>query len=275
MNINRYILTTIAILFCLYLPAQTERYAGTPKENTGVIRNLANKGYKITMRAGLNIGGTTPLPVPSEVKSINSFDPGMNLGIGVDIEKMFTKNWGVQAGVRLENKGMETDVTVENYHTRLMRDGDQTEGNYTGKESTNVSYSLFTIPILARYRFNKYWAVSLGPYISYALKHEFTGVAADGYMRTLRTDPITGLQVPTGSKIEIPADNPATYDFSSDMRRLQWGIEAGIDWQCFKHFMIFAHLDWGMNDTFKSSFKETITFTMYPIYGALGFGYTF
>lgn len=275
MNIRKYTFVIATALFSLCIHAQTTGHTVTPKENTGVIRHLADQGYKITMRAGLNIGGTTPLPVPAEVKSINSFDPGLNFGIGVDMEKMFTKDWGIQVGIRFESKGMETDVTVENYHTRLMRDGDRTEGNYTGKESTTVNYTLFTIPILAHYRFNGHWALNLGPYFSYALKREFTGIAADGYMRTLKADPLTGLPAPIGSKIEIPADNPATYDFSSDMRRFQWGIEAGMDWQCFRHFMVFAHLDWGMNDTFKSSFEETITFTMYPIYGAIGFGYTF
>lgn len=263
----RYALTALALSLCACVSAQ--------KENTGVIRTLADNGYKISLRAGYNLGGTTPLPIPDEVESVNSFDPGLNLSIGVTVEKMFTDKWGAQAAIRFESKGMDTKVTVANYHTTLTRDGDQTTGNYTGKESTTVKYSLITIPLLAHYKFNERWSVSLGPYFSYAIKKEFSGMASEGYMRTLRPDPLTGAMVPTGDRVDIPADNPASYDFSGDMRRFMYGLEAGVDWQCFRHFMVFAYLDWGLNDTFKDSFKETITFAMYPIYGSIGFGYSF
>lgn len=267
MKLFRCATTSILLALCTHVFAQ--------KENTGVIRYLSEHGFKISLRAGYNIGGNAPLPIPSEVNSVNTYDPGINLGIGVTFEKMFTEHWGAQAALRIENKGMDTKVTVENYHTKLTRDGDQTTGNFTGKESTTIKYSLITIPLLAHYKFNDNWSVSVGPYFSYATNKEFHGEAYEGYLRTLNTDPITGEMVPIGSKVDITPDNPATYDFSDDMRRFLYGIEVGVDWQCFKHFMVFAYLDWGLNDTFKSSFEETITFPMYPIYGTIGFGYSF
>ena len=42
----------------------------------------------------------------------------------------------------------------------------------------------------------------------------------------------------------------ATYDFSGDLRKFQWGVQAGVDWQAFKHLKVHADLNWGLNDIF-------------------------
>lgn len=69
-------------------------------------------------------------------------------------------------------------------------------------------------------------------------------------------------------------DRVATYDFSNDLRKFQWGMQLGGEWKAFKHLNVYADLSWGLNDIFKKDFK-TITFAMYPIYLNLGFGYAF
>lgn len=245
------------------------------QEDTETIRDLQSKGWNIGLRVGYNMGGTMPIPIPSEMKSINTFNPGMRFGIQLDFDKMWTDNWGTIFSLRFESKGMSTDVTVENYHTVFKEGNDMTECNYTGEQSTKYYSNNVVIPLLAKYRFNKEWSVLCGPYFSYALNKEFKGEATNGYERQLKDDPITGLKVPTGLKTEVTPDNPASYDFSDDLRRFNWGIEVGVDWQAFKHFLVFAHLDWGLNDAFKDSFEETISFPMFPVYGAIGFGYEF
>ena len=74
--------------------------------------------------------------------------------------------------------------------------------------------------------------------------------------------------------MEITKDNPATYDFSEDLRKFQWGAQLGAEWKAFSHLNVYADLTWGLNSIFKKDFK-TITFDMYPIYGTLGFAYAF
>lgn len=266
MNIKKYIFMLLA---CAAVNASAQN------DNTEAIRKIGKEGWTIGLRAGYNIGGTMPIPIPSEMKSINSFNPGLNFGVQVDFDKMFDKHWGIDLALRFETKGMDTDVTVENYHTVFKQDGDQAECNYTGQQSTSFSGSYLTIPLLARYRFNSRWSVVAGPYFSYALSTKFKGDASNGYQRQLKLDPITGAMVPTGLKTDVTPDNPASYDFSDDMRKFNWGIEVGVDWQALKHFLVFAHLDWGLNDAFKDSFSETISFPMYPVYGTIGFGYKF
>ena len=266
MKVKKYILM---LLVCAAMNASAQN------DNTEAIRKMEKEGWTIGLRAGYNIGGTMPVPLPSEMKSINSFNPGLNFGVQVDFDKMFDKHWGIDIGLRFETKGMDTDVTVENYHTVFKQDGDQAECNYTGQQSTSFSGSYLTIPLLARYRFNSSWSVVAGPYFSYALSTKFKGDASNGYQRQLKLDPITGAMVPTGLKTDVTPDNPASYDFSNDMRKFNWGVEVGVDWQALKHFLVFAHLDWGLNDAFKDSFSETISFPMYPVYGTIGFGYKF
>lgn len=233
------------------------------------------QSHEWTVRLGYNVGGTSPLPLPSEMESINSFNPGGNFGIEGDYEHLFSDKWGLMGGVRLESKGMQADVTVANYHTALTQGNDRTEGNFTGQQSTDVSFALITVPVQARFHINDKWTVGAGPYISYALSREFKGAASNGYMRTLRVDPVTSQMVPTGDRIEITPETPATYDFSSNLRHLQWGVEVGADWKCSSNVLVFAHLDWGMNDVFRHAFKETISFSMFPIYGMIGAGYSF
>lgn len=263
MKLNKALLLVCAICSSMFTYAQ--------EDNTPAIRDLQQKGWKIGLRAGINVGGTMPVPLPSEMKSINTFNPGLNLGIQVDFDKMWTSHWGTEFSLRFEQKGMKADVTVENYHTKL----DDIECNYTGIQSTDFSASYITIPLNARYRFNNRWSVLAGPYFSYVLSKKFGGNVSNGYERQLRPDPITGAMVPTGPKTIVDPENPVSYDFSDDMRRFNWGVEVGVDFQAFKHFLVFAHLDWGLNDAFKDSFSETISFPMYPVYGQIGFGYNF
>lgn len=267
MKIRKYIFMLLACAATMSVSAQND--------DTEAIRQMEKKGWTIGLRAGYNIGGTMPIPIPAEMTSINSFNPGLNFGVQVDFDKTYNKHWGLGLGLRFETKGMDTDVTVENYHTVFKQGTDQTECNYTGKQSTSYSGSYLTIPVLGRYRFNSRWSVVAGPYFGIALHKEFKGDASEGYQRQLKQDPITGAMVPTGLKTDVTPQNPASYDFSDDMRTFNYGIEVGFDWQAFKHFLVFAHLDWGLNDAFKDSFNETIPFPMYPVYGQIGFGYKF
>ena len=78
---------------------------------------------------------------------------------------------------------------------------------------------------------------------------------------------------PTGDKINFRNGAIATYDFSDDLRRFQWGVQLGADWKAFKHLKVYADLNWGANEIFKKDF-ETISFDMYTVYLNVGFGYT-
>ncbi len=259
---KRILTAILAIAIAAGLDAQTKKEVSDTDKN---LINAALKGWHIRLSAGYNIGGTAPLPMPREIRGIESYNPGLNLSIEGTVEKMFGKgNWGMRWGVRLEAKGMTTKAETKNYHMEAWNtDGSgQVIGAFTGKVKTNVNNTYLTLPVLAVYRINERWNISAGAYASYLLDGEFTGTAYDGYIRD---------QNPTGEYTDVTR---AEYDFSEDIRKFNWGLQAGVEYKAYKHLALFANLQWSMNGIFPSDYGS-VTFTLYPIYGTLGFTYLF
>ena len=101
--------------------------------------------------------------------------------------------------------------------------------------------------------------------MSILLNKGFSGIASDGY---LRKDSPTGPKILMGNR----EGEWATYDFDEDMRRLQFGIDIGIDWQLHKRIGLTADLNWGLTGIFPGDFK-TVEQTLYPVYGTIGVFY--
>ena len=104
------------------------------------------------------------------------------------------------------------------------------------------------------------WKV--GPYISFLLDKDFSGIASDGYLR--QGDP-TGQRVDMGAK----EGEWATYDFSDEMLDRQFGVAMGFDWRLAKHVGIMTDINWGLTGIFDKDFK-TVEQTLYPIYATAG-----
>lgn len=250
---------TIILLCCLTISnlviAQEER-------SNSILKSLT-MGLEYRLKAGFNIGGTSPIPLPVEIRQINSFNPTTAFSIEGDVVKTFNSKWGISAGIRLESKGMKTDATVKNYHMKMIAsDGGEMEGQWTGGVTTTVKQSLLTIPVLAVYQVSKRWELELGPWFSYVTSGEFFGDAYDGYLRD---------GDPTGEKVNVKS---ATYNFSDDLRHFQCGMQLGAQWRAFSHLNVTANLTWGVAPIFEKDF-DTITFNMFPIYANFGFGYVF
>lgn len=223
----------------------------------------ALKGWNVRLSAGYNLGGTAPLPLPVEIRGIEGFNPGLNLSLEGSAEKMFGKgDWGLRFGIELETKGMTTNADTKNYYMEVANGDGIVSGYWTGKVETKVKNTYLSIPVLAVYKINERWNVSAGAYASFLLDGEFTGSAYDGYLRD---------GDPTGEKVELES---AAYDFSSDICKFQYGVQAGAEYKIYKHLAVFADLKWGINGIFPSDYSS-VTFALYPIYGTLGFTYIF
>lgn len=225
-------------------------------------------GWEYEVKAGISIGGTSPIPLPAEIRSLDSYNPTLAVPIEGNAIKWFgeKKKWGLNIGLRLENKNMITKATVKNYSMEIIGDdGNRLAGNWTGGVKTKVRNSYITLPVLATHKLSNRWNIKAGPYISYLLDGEFSGDVYEGYLREGN---------PTGQKIVFTDGAVAKYDFSDDIRKFAYGIQVGADWRAFKHLKVFADFTWGLNDIMKKDFK-TISFAMYPIYLNFGFGYSF
>ena len=249
---------SLLLLVCMSYAVTVQ---GQEERSKSILKSLT-VGLEYRLKAGFNIGGTSPLPLPAEIRKINSYNPTTTFSIEGDVVKTFDK-WGISTGIRLETKGMKTDATVKNYHMKMIaNDGGEMEGQWTGGVTTTVKQSLLTIPVLAIYKVSKRWELELGPWFSYLTSGEFFGTAYDGYIRNLN---------PTGEKVNVIS---ATYEFNDDLRNFQWGLQFGAQWRAFSHLNVSGNITWGMMSIFKKDF-DTITFDMYPIYANLGFAYVF
>lgn len=261
MKIVKYIYTALfAALSLSAVNAQEDR-------SKSLIQSIV-LGWEIELKAGFKIGGTAPIPLPKEIREIKSYNPTLSIPLEANITKWLGENrkWGVTTGLKLENKNMTTKARVKNYSTEIIGDGGETvRGRWTGNVETKVRNTYVTLPLLAAYRLNKRWILRAGPYASILTEGEFSGHVYDGYLRD---------GDPTGPKLEFSDGRIATYDFSDNLRRFAYGIQAGASWRAFKHLNVHADLSWGLNDIFKSDFN-TITFAMYPIYADFGIGYVF
>ncbi len=216
-------------------------------------------------RLGYNIGGTAPIGMPATIRSLDKFKPKANLLLGLDAYKPLTDKWGIIAGFHYENKGMETDARVKNYHME-MRYGDQViAGMFTGNVVTKVEEWMLTLPIQATYDVSRNVRLKAGPYFSYVMSNDFSGYAYDGYLRE---------GDPTGQKVELGHDEGerGDYDFTDHLRHWQFGVDVGADWYFSKHVGAYADISWGLSAVFQKDFK-TIEQKMYPIFGSVGLIY--
>lgn len=260
MKIKRYIIGIFAVaLGSIAATAQVDRSAG-------IIRSMLH-GVEYEVYAGANIGGASPLPLPAEIREINSYNPQLNFHIGANVTKWLDvqKKWGVAVGLRLETKGMETKATVKNYGMAIIQDGATVSGRWTGKVQTRYHSQQLVVPVTAVFKAHRRLKVHAGPYLAFAFSNDFDGYVSDGYLRD---------GDPTGTKWSFEGDARASYDFGDNLRHFQWGMQGGITWTAYKHLLVNANLAWGCNDIFESSFK-TVTFNLYPIYLNFGFGYLF
>ena len=216
-------------------------------------------------RLGYSIGGTAPLDMPATIRKLNSFSPRTSIAAGADLYKPLHRRWGLDIGLFIENKSMRTDATVKNYHMEIKKGTQSLEGVFTGEVRTDVKQWMFTLPILATYELGSHFRMKFGPYASILTSKNFSGYAYDGYLRE---------KTPVGNKYSLGHEEGqrGTYDFSDDMRRLQWGIKGGCDYHFSKHWGAYAEISWGVTGIFNRDFK-TIEQTMYPIYGTIGLAY--
>lgn len=224
------------------------------------------KKYEYRIRAGFNIGGTTPIPLPAEIRGIESYSPTMLFSVEGSVMRWITPKWALTTGLRFETKGMNAGARVKNYQmTMMIENGDMTgdmTGRFTGRIRTRIQNEYITLPILAARQLSPRWEVKFGPYFSYRIDGSFTGSAFDGYIRD---------GDPTGTKVGV---ENASYNFSYGLRRFSWGGQVGAEWRAYRHLSVYADLTCSANSIFKKDF-HSVNFDMYNLYLTVGFGYRF
>ena len=221
--------------------------------------------FQVKLRAGYNIGGTAPIPLPATIRSIDKYSLTPSFMAGADVNLPLQDSWGVQLGLHAENKAMDGEVTTKTYRMEVKKGESILNGVYTGHVHQKVTEWMLTLPIMATCQLSNKFQFKVGPYFSLLFNKDFSGYVYDGYLR--QGNP-TGPMVTIGTR----EDERATYDFTDDMRPFQAGIAVGVDWQLHRRLGLSADLNWGITGIHKSDFK-TVEQTLFPIYGTIGVFY--
>ena len=217
------------------------------------------------LRVGYNIGGTAPINMPASIRKLNKYTLQPNIVIAMGAKHRLNNRWGLMTEFRFEYKNMKIDATVKNYFVDIVMGGQSLSGIYCGHNVTKVKEFMVTVPLMATYDITDDLSIHAGPYISFLLSKEFSGYVYNGHLRVDR---------PTGPKVEMGGKNGAhgVFDFSDKMRKIQYGISAGADWQFSRLWGVYGEINWGVSGIHKADFK-TIDPTLYPIFGSLGMIY--
>jgi len=215
--------------------------------------------YKIN--GAYNIGGTSPLPLPVEIRKIEKFSPSaFSPHIALEALRWIDSRWGVVTQITLDYKGFTITDQVKSLHTEIEMGDDTYVGHFTGKNTTKIKNTYVTLPVLATYKINERWLMQLGPYVAYLYHPDFKGTASDGYIRQ---------GSPIGEKTIV---TDAFFDFSESQNRFDYGIVLGGEWAFHPDFSLRGQLSWGLKPLFPSDFTG-VPFKMYNIYGSIGVSY--
>ncbi len=217
-------------------------------------------GFGYGYRMGFIIGGITPVPLPAEIRAMESFSPNGAFMQEIYGYKMFGQRCGLYLGERLAIEGMNAEARVKNYQMSIEQGGDYISGYFTGIDKTEAQLISLKIPVEFLARVSPRLDFRVGPYAQINLHREFKGEVYDGYLREGN---------PTGQKIEFSDGSTASYDFSNDVKKASLGAEVAADFKIKKYFGVFGALDLGFGSVFPDNF-ETITFKMFPIFFNLG-----
>ncbi len=265
---------SIYIALSLLLSTVMTSYAQSSKTHQAddQITAESEKGFFTTnmdyqLRAFFSIGGSAPLGIPPQIREIESYNPGLQLGLEANATKWLSdaQQWGIRLGVSVEGRGMKTKARTKSYKTQVIQDGAKISGYYTGLVETDVKNTYVTIPVSVVYAIAQRWNIYGGLYVSFLIDDQFTGYVSDGYLRK---------DTPVGQKIVFEGDSRAAYDFSDQTQTFQWGAQVGSEYKLNKHFKLFGTLNYGINSLLDRDF-EAISFHLHNIYLDLGFAYKF
>lgn len=225
---------------------------------------FAAEGFDYRLRAGISIGGTSPLGLPAEIRTIEGYSPSLVPSIEGNVHYFVSKPWGVTTGLRLEYKGMHTTAAVQQWYVTMnVSNGDQpgeAQGYFTGTVKTNSVNGYLTIPVIFTYDLGEKWRFGVGGFASFDFDRNFTGEAKDGYL----------YNVASGRT----AVESASYNFSDDVRYFDFGAQLAVDWRVFERLAVSAQFAWSATPIFQSDFHN-VSYKLYNIYGNLGFAYLF
>jgi len=213
--------------------------------------------WDYSAKLGLNLGGTMPFPMPANISKIESYSPNLFPTIEAEALKWISKEIGISAGIRFDNKGMKSTAKVKEYSINFK----DFEGRFDGTVDTDINVNYIGLPILAHYVFTESFFVYAGAYYAYMINGEFKGAAYDGKLRS-------------NSSI-MDVTTPQNYDFSNEFRNYDAGLSLGLSVLPYNERLLLSFdFNYGLMSIFPDDFNG-IAYDMQNVYGKLSVGYLF
>ena len=111
---------------------------------------------QLKARAGYNIGGTAPIPLPETIRSIESYSLTPSFMVGFDAALPLNRHWGLMTGLHFENKGMKAEVTTKAYYMEVVKGDQQMAGLFTGHVEQKVKQWMLTVPVQATFQLGRH-----------------------------------------------------------------------------------------------------------------------
>ncbi|MGU9937633.1 outer membrane beta-barrel protein [Empedobacter brevis] len=257
-------ITIIVLTFNSFLISFAQEIDNLEQNKTSFFK----KNVDYQARAQFSIGGASPIGIPAEIRKIESYNPTLQLGIGINATKWLNdkQKYGIRVGLYMEGRGMKTQAKVKNYYTQIEDDtGAQTKGFFTGHVITEMDNAYISVPVLFVWNASNNWNFYGGFYFSALIDKSFSGYIYDGTFRE---------GSPIGEPTTFENTAKGLYDFSDNLSPFQWGSQLGTEFKIKSNFSIFLDATMGHKQIFKKNF-EAISFKMYSIYGNAGFAYIF
>ncbi|MNK25819.1 hypothetical protein D3C87_441470 [compost metagenome] len=250
----------LLLVLCLSLNGFAQESPKELKKETRAQR-LASRKFSHNLVFGLNIGALAPVSLPENVRKIKAYNPEFCPSFGYEFLHHFTPEWSLGFSAKVDYKGMSITDSVVYFHTSIQQSANgQTssfEGDFSGTNRTYARNVYFTLPVYAVWTPGERWFFRLGGYVAYLWDAKFQGNVSDGYIRKGNS---------LGEKVLI---DHATFDFSKEQRRWDYGIDAGTGIYIGHRWTIQANLQWGLQPVFPSDFTG-ISFKMYNIFANVG-----
>ena len=218
--------------------------------------------WSVRPGVGYTIGAFVPIPTPVELRAVDHYAPVGGLRFGADVVYRTGGVVDCSIGAYFTDRGMDTEVRVSGYRTKVVQGSQQLSGYFFGRNHTRARLRGLFVPLAVRYPMGR-CTLTGGAYLEWYSLTQFSGTASDGYLRVDR---------PTGDKVLIGPTNEgsASYDFSDQLN--DSGLHLGGEYALSKRFLLNAQLTWALTPAFDRSFTAVPT-PLHPLGFTLGVNY--
>lgn len=219
----------------------------------------APKALQWGVSAGLNIGATAPLPIPSALTKMYAWYPNINPSAKLWGLYRLKKHspWGLSFALEAERKSFSATTLLTDLEMSLPESDDV--GRFSGNQNVSIATSYLTLPIgldLALLRGRLHFR--LEGYASLLMSSKFT-VKLDG------DGTIDGEALAPGEILY--------FDFDDQIRPYDLGLRFGAKYYFTRRLGAEVQLSYGLTPATKSSFSNMLPRGLNHIYGYAGLSY--